>query len=147
VTVLIKGSRVNRLERVVQALTGGGLIACCCISPNISRKYYSGFHVFQYLTLRGILAAMTALAIALFIGSDHDRACSRRYQIGQQVRTDGPQSHLAEIRHAHHGRRPDLGGLGEARCCGRILSSRFVWMLIGATTLGFGLPSASTTII
>jgi UDP-N-acetylmuramoyl-tripeptide--D-alanyl-D-alanine ligase len=25
VTVLIKGSRINRLERVVQALTGGGL--------------------------------------------------------------------------------------------------------------------------
>jgi UDP-N-acetylmuramyl pentapeptide synthase len=24
VTVLIKGSRINRLERVVQALTGGG---------------------------------------------------------------------------------------------------------------------------
>jgi phospho-N-acetylmuramoyl-pentapeptide-transferase len=37
-----------------------------------SREYlarrYSGFHVFQYLTLRGILAAMTALAIALLIG-------------------------------------------------------------------------------
>jgi UDP-N-acetylmuramoyl-tripeptide--D-alanyl-D-alanine ligase len=28
VTVLIKGSRVNRLERVVQALTGGGAADC-----------------------------------------------------------------------------------------------------------------------
>ena len=26
-------------------------------------EYYSGFHVFQYLTLRAILAALTALAI------------------------------------------------------------------------------------
>ena len=31
-------------------------------------RSYSGFHVFQYLTLRGILAAMTALAMAMFIG-------------------------------------------------------------------------------
>ena len=56
-------------------------------------RSYSGFHVFQYLTLRGILAAMTALAIAMFIGPRMISALSR-YQIGQQVRTDGPQSHL-----------------------------------------------------
>ena len=56
-------------------------------------RYYSGFHVFQYLTLRGILAAATALALALFIGPTMIRLLSR-YQIGQHVRTDGPQSHL-----------------------------------------------------
>ncbi len=56
-------------------------------------KYYSGFHVFQYLTLRGILAAVTALALALFIGPTMISMLSR-YQIGQRVRTDGPQSHL-----------------------------------------------------
>ena len=37
-------------------------------------KFYSGFHVFQYLTLRGILAAVTALLMALFIGPAHDFA-------------------------------------------------------------------------
>src|SRR5580693_3753267 len=31
-------------------------------------KSYSGFHVFQYLTLRGILAALTTLTMALAIG-------------------------------------------------------------------------------
>ena len=31
-------------------------------------EYYSGFHVFQYLTLRAILAALTALAISLLVG-------------------------------------------------------------------------------
>ena len=56
-------------------------------------KSYSGFHVFQYLTLRGILAAMTALALAMLIGPRMISALSR-YQIGQRVRTDGPQSHL-----------------------------------------------------
>ena len=49
--------------------------------------------MFQYLTLRGILAAMTALAMAMFIGPRMIDALTR-YQIGQQVRTDGPQSHL-----------------------------------------------------
>ncbi len=56
-------------------------------------RFYSGFHVFQYLTLRGILAAVTALALALFIGPAMISLLSR-YQIGQQVRTDGPKSHL-----------------------------------------------------
>ena len=74
-------------------------------------KYYSGFHVFQYLTLRGILAALTALLMALFIGPRMIGFLTR-YQIGQQVRTDGPQSHLKKIRYAHHGRRVDTGGDG-----------------------------------
>ena len=56
-------------------------------------KYYSGFHVFQYLTLRAIMAAMTALVIALAVGPRMIEGL-RRYQIGQRVRTDGPQSHL-----------------------------------------------------
>ncbi len=56
-------------------------------------RFYSGFHVFQYLTLRAILAAVTALAFSLFIGPTMI-ALLGRYQIGQRVRSDGPQSHL-----------------------------------------------------
>jgi len=48
-------------------------------------KFYSGFHVFQYLTLRGILAAVTALLMALFIGP-YMIAALAKYQIGQIVR-------------------------------------------------------------
>src|SRR5271168_5034180 len=47
-------------------------------------RFYSGFHVFQYLTLRGILAAVTALAMALFIGPTMIEMLSR-YQIGQRA--------------------------------------------------------------
>ena len=55
--------------------------------------YFSLLNVFSYLTLRSILAAMSALAIALLVGP---LMISRlaRYQIGQVVRDDGPQSHL-----------------------------------------------------
>ena len=56
-------------------------------------QYESGFGVFQYLTLRGILAAGTALAISLLCGPLMIRRLSAR-QIGQTVRTDGPESHL-----------------------------------------------------
>jgi phospho-N-acetylmuramoyl-pentapeptide-transferase len=100
-------------------------------------KFYSGFHVFQYLTLRGILAAVTALALALFIGPTMIALLSR-YQIGQQVRTDGPQSHLQKSG------TPTMGGglILVAMVLGTLLwadmSSRFVWILL-ATTLGFGL--------
>jgi phospho-N-acetylmuramoyl-pentapeptide-transferase len=99
-------------------------------------KSYSGFHVFQYLTLRGILAAITALAMALFVGPRMIGALTR-YQIGQRVRTDGPQSHLQKSG------TPTMGGVlilvatGVSTLLWADLSSRFVWILL-TTTLAFG---------
>jgi phospho-N-acetylmuramoyl-pentapeptide-transferase len=46
-------------------------------------QYYSGFNVFGYLTLRAILAALTALAISLLVGPRMIRWLSR-YQVGQR---------------------------------------------------------------
>ncbi|HEY2675617.1 MAG TPA: phospho-N-acetylmuramoyl-pentapeptide-transferase [Steroidobacteraceae bacterium] len=100
-------------------------------------KFYSGFHVFQYLTLRGILAAVTALLMALFIGPSMISLLSR-YQIGQVVRSDGPQSHLQKSG------TPTMGGglILVAMVLGTLLwadlTSRFVWILLG-TALAFGL--------
>ena len=51
--------------------------------------YYGGFRVFQYLTLRAILAALTALTIALLVGPSMIRMLAAQ-QIGQVVRDDGP---------------------------------------------------------
>ena len=51
------------------------------------------FRVFQYLTFRSILAALTALFIALLLGPWMIRWLSRM-QVGQVVRDDGPQTHL-----------------------------------------------------
>jgi phospho-N-acetylmuramoyl-pentapeptide-transferase len=99
-------------------------------------KYYSGFHVFQYLTLRGILAAITALGLALFIGPRMIAALTQ-YQIGQQVRKDGPQTHLKKSG------TPTMGGVMilvatvVATVLWADLSGRFVWIVI-ASTLAFG---------
>jgi phospho-N-acetylmuramoyl-pentapeptide-transferase len=98
--------------------------------------FYSGFHVFQYLTLRGILAAVTALALALFIGPTVISLLSR-YQIGQQVRTDGPQSHLQKSGTPTMGGGLILVAMGLGTVLWADMSSRFVWILL-ATTLAFG---------
>src|ERR1700675_4213309 len=100
-------------------------------------RFYSGFHVFQYLTLRGILAAMTALLIALFIGPLMISFLNR-YQMGQRVRSDGPQSHLQKSRTPTMGGGLILVAMGIGTLLWADLSSRFVWILLG-TTLAFGM--------
>ena len=67
-------------------------------------QIYSGFNVFSYLTFRGILGALTALMISLMIGPWMIRYLSK-YNIGQAVRDDGPQSHLSKAG------TPTMGGL------------------------------------
>ena len=59
------------------------------------QQFYSGFNVFQYLTLRAILGTITALVLSLIIGPRMIRKLTS-YKIGQQVRNDGPQSHLTK---------------------------------------------------
>jgi phospho-N-acetylmuramoyl-pentapeptide-transferase len=100
-------------------------------------RFYSGFHVFQYLTLRGILAAITALGLALFIGPAMIALLSR-YQIGQHVRTDGPKSHLQKSGTPTMGGGLILVALGLSTLLWADLSSRFVWVAL-ETTIGFGL--------
>jgi len=57
--------------------------------------YWHGFGVFQYLTLRVILALITACGLSLWAGGPVIRKL-RFYKVGQTVRTDGPQAHLAK---------------------------------------------------
>ncbi|HBO38388.1 MAG TPA: phospho-N-acetylmuramoyl-pentapeptide-transferase [Pasteurellaceae bacterium] len=59
------------------------------------QQYFSGFNVISYITVRAILALLTALLISLFIGP----SVIRRLQIlkfGQEVRNDGPESHFSK---------------------------------------------------
>ncbi len=56
---------------------------------------YHAFRVFQYLTFRSILAALTALVVGLFCGPPMINWL-KKLQIGQVVRGDGPQSHLSK---------------------------------------------------
>lgn len=57
------------------------------------RDVVSGFNIFQYISFRAILAAITALLICFFIGPKIIDLL-RRKQIGEEIRGDGPQTHL-----------------------------------------------------
>ena len=58
-------------------------------------QYYSGFNVFSYLTFRAIISTLTALFISLYFGPKLIRYL-QKMQIGQIVRSDGPESHLSK---------------------------------------------------
>ncbi|WP_188149901.1 phospho-N-acetylmuramoyl-pentapeptide-transferase [Teredinibacter waterburyi] len=59
------------------------------------QTYIKGFAVFQYLTLRGILSVLTALGISMMLGPWFIRKLNE-LQIGQSIRSDGPESHLSK---------------------------------------------------
>lgn len=56
---------------------------------------FAGFNVFRYITFRCIGSAVTAFLILLIVGPLFIRLM-QRYQIGQVVREDGPESHLVK---------------------------------------------------
>lgn len=100
-------------------------------------QYHRGFNVFQYLTLRAILGVLTALAISLIVGPAMIRWLSR-YQIGQQVRDDGPQTHLSKAGTPTMGGALILVAIGVATLLWSDLGNRYVWVVLIVTLL-FGL--------
>jgi phospho-N-acetylmuramoyl-pentapeptide-transferase len=68
------------------------------------RDYFFGFNVFKYITVRAALAAITALIFALWIGPKVI-ALLRKFQIGEEIRIEGPESH--QVKQGT----PTMGGL------------------------------------
>jgi len=99
-------------------------------------RYYSAFNVFQYLTFRAILGTLTALGIGLWVGPSLIRRLER-YQVGQQVREDGPVSHYAKAGTPTMGGALILVGIAVATLLWGDLTSRYVWIVL-LTTLAFG---------
>lgn len=100
------------------------------------QQYYKGFAVFQYLTLRGILGILTALVMSLWLGPWMIRTL-RSLQIGQSVRTDGPQSHLSKSGTPTMGGALILASIAISTLLWGDLSNRYVWIVL-LTTLLFG---------
>ena len=98
---------------------------------------YRVFSVFNYITLRAVLATLTALFIGLLCGPAVIRRLTAM-KIGQAVRQDGPQTHLVKSG------TPTMGGVlvliavGLSTLLWADLSNRFVWVVL-LVTLGFGL--------
>ena len=97
-------------------------------------QYYSGFNVFQYLTLRAILGILTALLISLVIGPVMIRKLSQ-YQIGQAVRDDGPQTHLSKAGTPTMGGALILVAIAISTLLWADLTNRYVWVVLLVTLL------------
>jgi phospho-N-acetylmuramoyl-pentapeptide-transferase len=94
------------------------------------------FNVFTYITLRAVLATLTALAISFVVGPAVIRKLTA-YKIGQAVRDDGPQTHLAKAGTPTMGGALILVSISITTILWSDLTNRFVWVVI-AVTLGFG---------
>ncbi|MCB1935648.1 MAG: phospho-N-acetylmuramoyl-pentapeptide-transferase [Nitrosomonas sp.] len=95
------------------------------------------FNVFSYITLRAMLAALTALAISFLIGPVMIRKLTH-YKIGQSVRDDGPQTHLAKAGTPTMGGALILVAIVLTTLLWADLSNRYIWVVL-LTTLGFGI--------
>ncbi len=95
-----------------------------------------GFNVFNYITLRAVLATLTALAISFIAGPGMIRKLTE-YKVGQAVRDDGPQTHLIKTGTPTMGGALILVAIAVSTLLWADLSNRFVWVVL-VTTLGFG---------
>ena len=95
------------------------------------------FNVFTYITLRVVLAALTALAISFIVGPAMIRKLTT-YKIGQAVRDDGPQSHLIKTGTPTMGGALILVSVAITTILWADLANRYVWIVL-LTTLGFGI--------
>ncbi|MBK2123736.1 phospho-N-acetylmuramoyl-pentapeptide-transferase [Fangia hongkongensis] len=100
-------------------------------------KYASFLNVFvNYVSVRAILAALSALIIALFMGKPMINWLTKM-QIGQVIRDDGPKSHLKK------GNTPTMGGclilfsITISVLLWAKLDSQFIWLVL-FVLLGFG---------
>ena len=92
--------------------------------------------VFQYITVRTAAASVTALILSLILGPGLIRKL-RRFEIGQNIREDGPQSHRSKAG------TPTMGGvlivvsIVAATLLWADLRNPYTWIVI-ASTLAFG---------
>ncbi|CAH1388146.1 phospho-N-acetylmuramoyl-pentapeptide-transferase [Candidatus Nitrotoga sp. M5] len=99
-------------------------------------QYFSVFSVFNYITLRAVLAAMTALSISFLVGPMMIRKLTA-YKIGQAVRDDGPQTHLIKAGTPTMGGALILTSIAITTLLWADLNNQYVWVVL-LSTLGFG---------
>jgi phospho-N-acetylmuramoyl-pentapeptide-transferase len=103
-------------------------------------QYFSAdlraLNVFNYLTLRAVLATLTALTISFLVGPAVIRKLAA-LKIGQSVRTDGPQTHLVKSGTPTMGGALILVSVIVTTLLWADLTNHYVWVAL-ATLTGFG---------
>jgi phospho-N-acetylmuramoyl-pentapeptide-transferase len=101
------------------------------------RESVSFFNVFRYITFRTALAGVTAMLLSFVLGPVLIRAL-RKNQIGQEVRANGPQTHLAKQGTPSMGGILIIGATIVPTLLWGSLDNSYVWLGMGAMLL-FGL--------
>ena len=100
------------------------------------RDAFSGFNVFRYITFRSAGAVLTALIVSFLLGPSMI-AWLRRLKVGQQVRGDGPQTHLTKQGTPTMGGLLIIASLATSVLLWSDLTNKYVWVVLFAT-LAFG---------
>lgn len=100
-------------------------------------NFDSGFRVFQYLTLRAILGALTALIISFIVGPTMIKRLTRK-KIGQSIREDGPETHLEKAGTPTMGGALILVAIAVSTLLWADLDNKYVWVVL-LVTLGHGI--------
>jgi phospho-N-acetylmuramoyl-pentapeptide-transferase len=100
------------------------------------RDTFSGFNVFRYITFRSAGAVLTALLVSFLLGPSMI-AWLRRLKVGQQVRVDGPQTHLTKQGTPTMGGLLIIASLATSVLLWSDLTNKYVWVVLFAT-LAFG---------
>ena len=103
---------------------------------NLFASEFRGLSAINYITLRSVLACATAMAFALAMGPRMIRWLLTM-KIGQAVRSDGPQSHLAKQGTPTMGGAMVLTSIAISTLLWADLSNRFVWVVM-FVMVGFG---------
>ncbi|MFT4196388.1 MAG: phospho-N-acetylmuramoyl-pentapeptide-transferase [Pseudoxanthomonas sp.] len=94
------------------------------------------FGLFGYLTFRGILAALTALFLSLWLGPTAIRRLAQ-FKGGQPIRSDGPQSHFSKAGTPTMGGGLILTTVTLSVLLWGDLRNRYVWLVL-VVMLAFG---------
>ncbi len=103
---------------------------------NLSPEGFGFLRIFQYLTFRAVMAAMTALLIGLAFGPLVIRRLTEM-KIGQPIREYGVAAHLGKRGTPTMGGVLVLIGIGVSTLLWFDWSNRFVWIVM-LVTFGFG---------
>ena len=103
---------------------------------NYLAQFESGFNLFNYLTMRAILGALTALILSFIIGPRMIKRLSVN-QLGQPVREDGPDTHLLKAGTPTMGGALILTAIAISTVLWADLENTYVWIVL-FVTLSFG---------
>lgn len=99
-------------------------------------RHFTSLHLFQYITFRAIMAALTALAVSLLLGPAMIRKLAA-LKAGQVVRSDGPQTHLSKAGTPTMGGTLILFAIGISTLLWADLGNRYIWVVL-LVTVAFG---------